>query len=143
VRRRLAFAALAVALGLTAGTSADARPEAARLSATASGWAVAGRPLELEIRQAGALAGRPIDVLLFLDDRRIATVRGEGDRTTVRVPTDGIPAGRHTLRFKSGSERGELTVRLLPAATPWAVAALGAALLGTLALRLRRKRPPA
>jgi hypothetical protein len=143
VRRRRALAALAVALGLTASAPADARPDAARLTATAPGWAVAGRPLELEIRQAGALAGRPIDVLIFLDDRRIATVRGEGDRTTVRVPTDGIPAGRHALRFKSGSERGELTVRLLPAATPWAAAALAAALLGGIALLLRRRRPAA
>lgn len=147
--RGRAHAGLALALALGAlphlGTPPASASEAGastRLTASAPRWGLVGRPLELRLRQSGALAGRRIDVQLFVDESRVDTVRATGDETVVAIDTAALAPGRREIRFKSGSERGALEIYLLPAATPWVAAAVAAAAVALAALLRRRGRSP-
>ena len=103
----------------------------------------AGAELAVELRQAGALAGRPLAVQLVVDGVSVGRFETTGETTILRARPERLSAGRHVIGVKSGSLRAEQSVRVWPAWMPGA--AVGALLLfglgGFAAVRRRRSHP--
>lgn len=129
---------LASAASAASGDAAEAAPSE-RLVVAARSWSFEGRPLALRVETRGALAERPADLLVFVDDRQVADARTEGGVARFELPASALAGGRRRILVKSGSERAWIEVRVLPRAWLWTGAALLAAAAGT-ALLARRKR---
>lgn len=143
-RVRAAHAAFLLALALGSAASAASADGAdtvpsKRLVITARSWSFEGRPLALRVETRGALAERPADLLVFVDDRQVADGRTKGGVARLELPASALAGGRRRILVKCGSERAWIEVRVLPRAGLWAGAVLLAAAAAT-ALLARRKR---
>jgi hypothetical protein len=133
-----AILAAAAAVAIPAPAAADL--PAPRLELRASGWAVAGRGLELTIGQHGAFAGLPLTVNVAVDGRSIDRISTRGTETRYRLADPGWTPGIHEVAVKCGTEHERVAFRVLPAWTPWAAAAALAALAGGVGLGSRARR---
>jgi hypothetical protein len=146
VSRRVRAARAAFLLALALGSTASAAPAdgaeatpSERLEITARSWSFEGRPLALRVETRGALAERPADLLVFVDDRHVADARAEGGVARLEIPASALASGRRRILVKSGSERAWLEVKVLPGSWLWAGGALLVLAAGS-ALLARRKR---
>jgi hypothetical protein len=136
----------ALALGLALGLGAAAVPGAPTLAVDGPAWVLAGRGVELTVRQGGALAGQRLRLLLFVDGDLVERASTGGDVSRVRLSPPALAAGRHVLLVKSGSESATLEVRAVSAGRAAALALTMLLLAGAAAairLARRRRRPPA
>jgi hypothetical protein len=107
---------------------------------TVRAWALEGRPLAFRVETRGALAARPVNLLVFVDGRHVADARTRGGVARVEVPATALSGGgRRRIVVKTGSERTWFDVTLLRCAWLWAGGALLLAAAGGTALLARRR----
>lgn len=145
--RRVRAARAAVLLALALGSAASAAPAdgaeatpSTRLMVAARSWSFEGWPLALRIETRGALAERPVDLLVFVDDRHVADARAERGVTRLEIPASALAGGRRRILVKSGSERAWIEVRVLPRSWLWAGGASLVAAAGAMLLARRKRR---
>lgn len=130
---------LAAAVGLAlAAAAAGAAPAEPALAIDVRTPIFSGSELVVEVRQAGALAGRPLAVQLAIDGAAVGRFETTGSVTLLRAPAPAA-SGRHEILVKSGSRRAATTVRVWPGWTLPAAGA-GALALGALACWIYRRR---
>jgi len=139
VSRRLAPAAVGAALAfasLFAGCGAPVRGSE-RIEVHAPRWVLPGRPARLEVETRRALRTRDVVFTLMVNLKVSGSYPTRNGTATIEVPARLLGPGPNHLILITGTERAELSVRVLP---PAALAAAIVALVFAAWLLWRRAR---
>jgi len=112
-RRSRAGATAALALSLAACMQSAAGSK--RLDVRGPSWIVHGQRLILEARTLGALSVRDVSLNVSIDSDSVVRADTHAGRARIEVPARHVPAGRHLVTVKTGTESVRLEIRVLPA----------------------------
>jgi hypothetical protein len=119
-------AALALALALAACTATSSG--STRLTVAGPRWVLHGFDAPLDVRVSGALAEHDVLLVVAVGSKSVDRVGTVDGRVRVVVPAAKLAVGPNLISVKTGSERRELVVQVVPlacAAVP-AVLVIGA-----------------
>ena len=133
-------AALVAAAFATAALAAPPGRSSPRLVIEAPRWALEGRALALGVEPRGALAGRPLTLVVMVDGRAIDRVSCDGGRATLQIAAEHLAPGLHEVGVKTGTESSFVPVEVVARRVLWLPAGLALLLAALAILGLRRRR---
>jgi len=136
-RARSALLASALLAGAICPSAAAGEP---RLSLAVDGPTFEGRGAGLEIEMRGALETESVTFTVFIDDRIAERFDARGPRARHRLVHPSLTAGVHRIVIKTGSEKAQAEIRVLPGWLPPAGATLLFVLLVLAAIATLRHR---
>jgi len=137
IDRRLAGAA---ALALLASACSAPSSGSQRLAVSAPRWLVRGFDARLDITASPALAEHDALLVVAVGNKVVGRVATADGRARFEIPAASLATGPNLVSVKTGSERRELEIRVLPFAYAAAPAAIALAAVGAAVLRRRRAR---
>jgi hypothetical protein len=136
-RRSRSLAVLAAALAIVAAGCAKEVAGSDRMTVSAPAWIWSGRPTEIRVETRGALAARRVSLLVSVNGNTVDTVPTEAGAATIEIAARHLRGGVNRIAVKTGTERVELNLRVMPIGLP--ATFLAAAVIGAGILYLRRR----
>jgi len=133
--RRLAAAALLAHLAAPLPAANTPTPD---LAVAAPAFTFSKSSITVEVSLNGALAGRRLSVIAFVDRNMIRTFPAEGSRTRLVIDGLELAPGSHEILIKSGTYEARDGFRYVPVAYPATAAAAFAVIVTAVVLRRRR-----
>jgi hypothetical protein len=133
--RRLAGAAV-LALAASACTAPSSGSH--RLTVEGPRWLLRGFDARLEVTLSPALATYDAHLVVAVDGKIVARAATSAGRARVEIPAASLAVGPHLVSVKTGSERRELMVEVVPRA--YAAVPAGIVLAVIVAAIARRRR---
>lgn len=134
--RRIALVALAALLSAAPSPALPSEPD---LDVAAPALSFSRRSITVEVSQRGALAGRRLSVIAFVDRNMIRSFPTGGERTKLVIDGLDLAPGAHDILIKSGSFEARDRFHFVSPLIPAAAAAIALIAAG-FAVRRRRRR---